>query len=82
MRRKEKDKKDKPVSKRKILPALLLCFFFGIFGTHRFYVGKVNSGILMMLTLGGLGFWVVIDMIVLVLGRFTDIEGAELKTWT
>ena len=77
-----KKENDKPVSKRKILPALLLCFFFGIFGTHRFYVGKVNSGILMMLTLGGLGFWVVLDLVVLVLWRFCDNEGALLKDWT
>jgi TM2 domain-containing membrane protein YozV len=69
-------------SKRKILPALLLCLVFGFFGTHRFYVGKVGTGILQMLTLGGLGLWVIYDAIVLILGRFRDAEGAPLKDWT
>jgi len=69
-------------SRRKILPALLLCLVFGFFGTHRFYVGKVGTGIMQMLTLGGLGLWVIYDAIVLVLGKFCDAEGAQLKDWT
>ena len=81
MRRRTTAQPDK-VSNRKVLPALLLCFFFGIFGTHRFYVGKVGTGILQMLTLGGLFFWVVIDMILIITGHFTDVEGAPLKQWT
>lgn len=70
------------ISSRKILPALLLCFFFGVFGTHRFYVGKFGSGILQMLTLGGLFIWVFIDMVVIITGHFTDVDGAPLKEWT
>jgi len=70
------------VSTRKILPALLLCFFCGIFGTHRFYVGKFGSGILQMLTLGGLLFWVLFDMVIIITGHFTDVDGATLKQWT
>lgn len=69
-------------SRRKILPALILCVVFGLFGTHRFYVGKVGTGILQMLTLGGLGFWVIFDAILLVLGKFVDAEGAQLRDWT
>src|SRR5277367_6831467 len=34
------------------LAALLLCWFFGIFGVHRFYVGKIGTGILQIITLG------------------------------
>ncbi len=70
------------LSQRKILPALLLCLVFGLFGTHRFYVGKVGTGILQMLTLGGLGFWVLFDAVLLVLGKFRDAEGAQLRDWT
>lgn len=69
-------------SRRKILPALLLCIVFGFFGTHRFYVGKVGTGILQMLTLGGFGLWAFYDAILLVLGKFRDVEGAPLKDWT
>ena len=71
-----------PVSKRKILPAVILCVLFGYFGTHRFYVGKVGTGMLQMLTLGGLGFWMLYDAIMLVLGKFTDSENAVLSDWT
>ena len=71
-----------PVSTRKILPAVILCVLFGYFGTHRFYVGKVGTGMLQMLTLGGLGFWMLYDAIMLVLGKFTDSENAVLSDWT
>jgi predicted Ser/Thr protein kinase len=41
------------VSDRVILPAFLLAFFFGIFGAHRFYVGKIWTGLLQLAGLGG-----------------------------
>lgn len=72
----------RPLSRRKILPALMLCLVFGLFGTHRFYVGKIGTGILQMLTIGGLGFWALYDAVVLILGKFTDNEGAQLRDWT
>ncbi|WP_028050900.1 TM2 domain-containing protein [Cellulomonas sp. URHD0024] len=71
-----------PVSPKLLLPAVLLCFFLGTLGIHRFYVGKVGTGILMIVTLGGLGFWVLIDFIVLLIGSFKDKEGLTLKQWT
>ncbi len=81
MQRKTTDQPEK-VSTRKILPALLLCFFFGVFGTHRFYTGKVGTGLLQMLTLGGLFFWALFDMVMIATGHFTDVDGAVLKDWT
>ena len=59
--------------------ALLLCFFIGFLGAHRFYVGKVGTGVLMLVTLGGLGLWALIDMIIIIMQKFTDSEGNTLK---
>ena len=66
-------------SEKGFVPAILLCFFLGTFGAHRFYVGKIGTGILMLLTLGGLGFWVLIDFIMIVIGNFKDSDGRDLK---
>ena len=51
-------------------------------GVHRFYVGKVGTGILMIVTLGGLGIWVLIDFIVILVGSFKDKEGRVLINWS
>ncbi|MDH6462784.1 TM2 domain-containing membrane protein YozV [Micromonospora sp. A200] len=58
--------------------ALLLCFFVGVLGVHRFYVGKVGTGILQLVTLGGLGIWTFIDFILILVGSFKDKQGQPL----
>ena len=59
--------------------ALVLCFFLGILGVHRFYVGKVGTGILQLLTLGGFfGIWVLIDLVMILVGKFDDKQGQPL----
>jgi len=68
-------------SSKSRLAALLFCFFFGIFGFHRFYVGKIGTGILMILTLGGLGLWTLIDFIMIIAGAFTDDAGKKVFYW-
>ncbi len=70
---------DPMVSDKSGLVALLLCFFVGCLGIHRFYVGKVGSGIAQLLTCGGCGIWTLIDLIVIVMGNFTDSDGKKLK---
>jgi len=70
------------VSERRILPALLLCFFLGVFGAHRFYVGKIGTGILELLTLGGFGIWWLVDMILILTGTFRDGDGQKITEWT
>ncbi|MEU7743573.1 TM2 domain-containing protein [Nonomuraea sp. NPDC049158] len=58
--------------------AVLLCFFLGALGVHRFYVGKIGTGILQLITLGGLGIWVLIDFIMILVGKFNDKQGQPL----
>lgn len=60
------------ISDKGFVPAVLLCFFLGTFGIHRFYLGKIGTGILMILTLGGLGIWTLIDFVRLVVGSMGD----------
>ena len=69
-------------SEKRILPAFLLCFTLGIFGAHRFYAGKIGTGVLQLLTLGGFGIWMLVDMIMIVVGAFTDSEGEKIIDWT
>lgn len=61
--------------------ALLLCFFFGVFGVHRFYVGKVGTGVLYLFTVGGFGIGWLIDMITIACGIFRDSQGNYVKDW-
>lgn len=67
------------VSDKGFVPTILLCFFFGFIGVHRFYVGKIGTGILMIITLGGLGIWTLVDFIIIVTGNFTDSLGRPIK---
>lgn len=66
-------------SDKGFVPMILLCFFLGGLGVHRFYAGKVGTGILMLLTLGGLGIWTIIDFIIIVTGNFKDKNGLKIK---
>lgn len=67
------------VSDKDWLATFLLCWFLGIFGIHRFYVGKTGSAILMLLTMGGIGLWVFIDWIIILCGQFKDKDGKVIK---
>ena len=67
---------------KRILPAFLLCFFLGIFGAHRFFLGKIGTGVAQLLTVGGLGLWTLADLIILVTGNFKDAEGNRITQWT
>jgi len=61
------------------LVALLLCFFIGVIGAHRFYVGKIGTGLLMVFTLGGLGIWTFVDLILIIVGKFKNKDGEVLS---
>lgn len=66
-------------SEKEWLITLLLSLFLGSLGVHRFYVGKIGTGILQLLTIGGCGIWTLIDIIMIVTGKFTDKDGYEIK---
>ncbi|MCL1697979.1 MULTISPECIES: TM2 domain-containing protein [unclassified Lysinibacillus] len=66
-------------SEKSYIAMILLCFFLGSLGIHRFYAGKIGTGILMIITLGGLGIWTLIDFIMIIIGKFKDKEGMEIK---
>lgn len=57
---------------------LLLCLFVGVLGVHRFYVGKIGSGVAQLLTMGGCGIWSLVDLIMIITGSFKDAEGRDL----
>ena len=57
------------------LTLFILSFFVGVLGVDRFYVGKIGTGILKLITFGGCGIWALIDFIIIVLGKFTDKDG-------
>jgi TM2 domain-containing membrane protein YozV len=66
-------------SEKSWIATLLLCFFLGCLGVHRFYAGKIGTGVLQLLTWGGFGIWVLIDFILIIVGSFTDSEGKAIK---
>jgi TM2 domain-containing membrane protein YozV/DNA-directed RNA polymerase subunit RPC12/RpoP len=68
----------KSVSDEWLLVLLLACFL-GTFGVHRFYVGKIGTGILMLLTGGGCGIWTIYDIIIITIGQFSNSNGKNIS---
>ncbi|MXW73969.1 MAG: TM2 domain-containing protein [Gammaproteobacteria bacterium] len=67
------------VSDKGFVPTALLCYFLGWLGVHRFYAGKVGTGILMLLTIGGFGIWTIVDTVLIITGSFKDKQGLLIK---
>ena len=61
--------------------AFVLALLLGVFGAHRFYAGKIGTGLLQLGTLGGLGIWYLYDVIVVASGGFKDSEGRLISRW-
>jgi hypothetical protein len=60
------------------LTMVLLCFFLGVFGVHRFYTGFRMVGLIQLLTAGGCGIWWLFDMLMILLGNYRDSDGRLL----
>ena len=68
-------------SEKSFVATLILCLLLGGLGVHRFFVGKIGTGIVMLLTLGGLGIWTLIDIIVIAVQKFKDSKGLLIKAY-
>ena len=68
-------------SQRNRLTTLLLCVLLGPFGAHRFYLGKIGTGVLWLCTFGILGLGVVFDLVMIATGECRDIEGKPVLRW-
>lgn len=82
-------------SSKSKLAAALLCFFLGGLGIHRFYLGRVGTGVAMLLLtifgwflsglfigiplMGIVLIWEIVDFIRILVGNLTDATGGNLK---
>jgi TM2 domain-containing membrane protein YozV len=57
---------------------LLLCFFVGFLGVHRFYTGSMLLGVGQLLTFGGCGLWTMVDFALILMNTYKDGNGRLL----
>ena len=55
--------------------ALVLAIFLGVLGIHRFYLGFTGSGLIQMLSLGGLFIWFIVDAVRIGFGKLVPVRG-------
>ena len=69
------------VSDKSFIVTWILAWFLGVFGADRFYLGKVGTAILKLVTLGGLGIWALVDLILVLTGVQRDKHGRKLQEY-
>jgi len=69
------------MSERSRLVTLFFCIWFGMFGGHRFYVGKTGTGVVWLLTFGCFFIGYVVDLILILTGQFYDKDGKPVIAW-
>lgn len=65
-------------NKKSYVATLLLAWFLGNLGIHRFYTGHIGIGVAQLLTLGGCGIWTLVDLINICFNNFRTADGQEL----
>lgn len=73
---------NQPVSEKRFVTAWLLSLLVGVLGADRFYLGFYGSATAKLLTLGGVGVWVIIDLFLLLSGSLRDREDRRLAGYT
>ena len=71
--------KDECGSEKSWTVLMVLCYFFGYWGLHRFYSGKKKSGLVYLLTMGCFGLGYFVDIIIILSRKFTDQQGKQIK---
>ena len=69
------------ISNKSRLATTLFTWFLGIFGAHRFYLGKTGTALAMLFTLGGLGIWALVDIIMVISGNMRDTDAKLIQYW-
>ena len=71
------------ISEKKGIIVLILWIIFGFLGVHRFYAGRVGTGIIFFLTVGIFGLGFLYDLILILTQQLKDGDGKKIKfSWT